>query len=80
MTGQAGDSADTMASEKASRARVIAAWVILVGAIIAWPISALTWARDEPQFVLSLSWAAIVLQAAELLTSSQIHRDNSSDQ
>jgi ribose/xylose/arabinose/galactoside ABC-type transport system permease subunit len=57
------------------RARVIAAWVLLVGASIGWPISALTWAKGEPPFTLGLSWLAIIIGAAELLTSSQVHRD-----
>ena len=56
-------------------ARVIAAWVLLVGAIIAWPISAIWWAADEPQFVLGLSFLAIIIEAASLLTASQVHRD-----
>lgn len=55
------------------RARTIAAWVLLVGAVIGWPLSMLTVARDEPPFVLSLSWLAIVIEAASLLTASQVH-------
>ena len=58
------------------KARVIAAWVILVASCIGWPLSAFTWAKDEPQFILGLSWAAIILASAELLTSSQIHQEN----
>ena len=61
------------------RARTIAAWVLLIGATIGWPISALTFARDEPQFVLGLSWLAIVLESASLLTSSQVHEGQSED-
>jgi len=57
------------------RARTIAAWVLLVGAIIGWPISAFTWAKGEPPFVLGLSWLAIIISSAELLTASQIHED-----
>jgi hypothetical protein len=57
------------------RARTIAAWVLLIGSCIGWPVSAFTWAADEPPFVLGLSWLAIVISSAELLTSSQIHED-----
>jgi len=57
------------------RARVIAAWVLLVGSVIGWPLSMLTVARDEPPFVLSLSWLAIVIEALSLLTASQIHEE-----
>lgn len=57
------------------RARTVAAWVLLVGSLIGWPVSMATVARDEPPFVLSLSWLAIVIEAASLLTSSQIHEE-----
>lgn len=57
------------------RARTAAAWVLFVGSLIGWPLSALTWARDEPQFVLGLSWLAITLTAADLITSSQVHEE-----
>jgi hypothetical protein len=43
--------------------------------LIGWPVSALTFARDEPPVVLGLSWFAITLTAADLLKSSRIHRD-----
>lgn len=35
----------------------------------------LTWAKDEPPFVLSLSWLAIVLTAWDILTTSQVHEE-----
>ena len=62
-------------SPQMRRARTKAAWVILVGAVIGWPASMLTFAKDEPPFVLSLSWLAIILAAAELLTASQVHEE-----
>jgi hypothetical protein len=57
------------------RARTIAAWVLLIGSIAGWPISALLWAQDEPQFVLGLSFLAIIVESASLLTSSQVHEE-----
>jgi uncharacterized membrane protein YfcA len=57
------------------RLEVALAWVLLVGSLIGWPLSALTLAKDEPQFVLGLSWLAITLTAADLLKSSRVHRD-----
>lgn len=51
------------------------AWVLLVGSLIGWPVSALTWAKDEPQFILGLSWLAITLTAMDLLKTSRVHRD-----
>jgi len=56
-----------------NRARTIAAWVLLIGSAIGWPVTAATVFRHEPQGVLGLSWVSIILQAAELLTSSQLH-------
>lgn len=43
---------------------------------IAWPITALTVARDEPQFVLGLSWLAIMFTAWDVLTTSQVFEEN----
>lgn len=62
-------------SQRMRQARIAAAWTLLAGSIIGWPISALTWARGEPQFVLGLSWMAIIIGAAELLTASQVHAE-----
>jgi hypothetical protein len=61
------------------RARTIGAWVLLIGATIGWPVSALTFARQEPQFILGLSWLAVVLESASLLTSSQVHEGQKED-
>lgn len=62
-------------SQRMRRARVIAAWILLVGSVIGWPVSAFTWAKGEPPFVLGLSWLAVILGAAELLTASQVHEE-----
>lgn len=65
----------TRRDQTARRARVVTAWCLLIGSTIGWPLSALTWARDEPQFILGLSWLAIVIESANLLTSSQVHEE-----
>jgi hypothetical protein len=44
------------------RARRLVAWTMLVGGIVGWPLSALTVAKDEPQFVLGLSFLAIIVE------------------
>jgi uncharacterized membrane protein YfcA len=59
------------------RAEVILAWTLLVGSLIGWPLSAFTVARNEPQFILGLSWLAITLTAMDFLKSSRVHRDQS---
>lgn len=66
-------------SQRARRIRIILAWTLLIGSLIGWPISLLSWAKDEPPFVLSLSWLAIVVASAELLTASQVHREQGED-
>ncbi len=43
------------------RVRVWAGWTLLVGSLMGWPAS--IWFTDEPVFILSLSWFAIVLEA-----------------
>jgi uncharacterized membrane protein YfcA len=62
-------------TQRTRRLRVIAAWVLLIGAIVGWPLSALTVASTEPPFVLGLSWLAIILESSSLLTSSQVHEE-----
>jgi uncharacterized membrane protein YfcA len=57
------------------RAEVFLAWVMLIGSLIGWPLTALTVARHEPQFILGLSWLAITLTAMDFLKSSRVHRD-----
>lgn len=59
------------------KAEVILAWVLLVGSLIGWPLSAIWWAKDEPPFVLGLSWLAITLTALDLLKTSRVHKDQS---
>ncbi len=61
------------------RARTTAAWLLLAGSVIGWPLSALTVARDEPPFVLGLSWLAIILTSADLLSTSQVHEEQGED-
>jgi uncharacterized membrane protein YfcA len=49
--------------------------LLLVGSLIGWPLTALTVAKDEPQFILALSWLAITLTAYDILKSARIHKD-----
>lgn len=60
------------------RGRTVAAWALLLASVIGWPVTAMTVFRHEPQGVLGLSWGSIILQAAELLTSSQVHESQAS--
>jgi len=49
-----------MSQEMANRVLIWFAWLCLVVSILGWPASALTIAKDEPPFVLGLSWFAII--------------------
>jgi uncharacterized membrane protein YfcA len=66
-------------SERAREVRTrIALWT-LVASGIGWPVAALTVARNEPQFVLGLSFLAITFTAWDILTSSQIYEESNGD-
>lgn len=46
-----------------ARYKRILAWVLLVGSLIGWPVSLFTFAEEEPPWVLSLSWLALIFSA-----------------
>jgi hypothetical protein len=48
---------------------------MLLGAVVGWPLSALTWARDEPQFVLGLSWLALIIGSYNTIITAQVHSE-----
>lgn len=62
------------------RVEVIFAWVLLVGSLVGWPLSMFTVARDEPPFILALSWLAIALTALDLLKTSRVHKDQDDEE
>ena len=49
-----------------------AALLLIVVTLVGWPLTACTVAREEPQFVLALSWLAITLTAADILATSDV--------
>lgn len=51
----------------------------LVVSLIGWPLSALTVARDEPMFVLGLSWFAIIQGALVFVVTALIRKDGNGD-
>ena len=59
--------------------RVRFAWVLLVASLVGWPASALTLARDEPQFVLGLSWFAITLTALDIVLTADVRKEQDGD-
>jgi hypothetical protein len=52
-----------------------AALVLVVVSLIGWPLSAFTWARDEPQFILALSWLAITLTAVDVAATTDVRAE-----
>jgi hypothetical protein len=64
------------------RLRKRAAMVILVVSIIGWPLSALTFLKHEQQGVLALSWIAITLTAADIVSTTDVRtqQDDDTDQ
>lgn len=61
--------------EKLLRLRIYGAWLLLLGSLIGWPFSAVTWAKDEPQFILGLSWLAITLTAIDILSTQDVRKN-----
>lgn len=62
------------------RARIIGAWILLIGATIGWPVSALTVAKEEPPFILGLSWLAIILTAVDILATQDVRKQEETDE
>jgi hypothetical protein len=56
-------------------ARLILAWVLLVGSLIGWGGSLVgVWFASEPIGVLSLSWLAITLTALDIIETTDVRR------
>jgi len=56
-----------------------AALVLLVASLIGWPLTALTVAKDEPQFILGLSWLAITLTCADIAATTDVRTEQEGD-
>lgn len=52
--------------------RLRIAWIVVIVSGIGWPASAVTWAADEPPFILALSWLAITITALDVLSTSDV--------
>lgn len=59
--------------------RVRLAWFLLVASVLGWPLSALTFASEEPPTVLGLSWFAITLTALDVLFTADVRRNQEDD-
>ena len=56
-----------------------AAWALVAITLVGWPLSALTWASGEPQFVLGLSWLAITLTAVDVALTADVRVEQDED-
>ena len=54
--------------------RVWAAWGLLVVCVVGWPVSALTVFSGEPQGILGLSWAAIIITCLDIVATSDVRK------
>ena len=57
------------------KTRVRFAWALLVASIVGWPVSALTFAAEEPPSILGLSWLAITLTALDILSTQDVRQE-----
>lgn len=57
---------------KSPRLRVWFAATLLCVCVVGWPLSQLTVARNEPPFVLALSWLALILTAMDILATTDV--------
>lgn len=62
-----------------SRIRLWLAWFLLVGSVIGWPLSVLTFAKSEPPTVLGLSWLALFLNAVNILMTVSVRNVQDED-
>jgi hypothetical protein len=51
------------------------ALLLVVVSLIGWPLSAFTVAKDEPQFILALSWLAITLTAVDVAATTDVRKE-----
>ena len=52
-----------------------AALGLIVVTLIGWPASCLTVAKDEPPFILALSWLAITLTAVDVALTTDVRKE-----
>lgn len=54
--------------------KIRSAWVLLITSTLGWPLSMFTVAKDEPPFILSLSWLAIIIECLAVLWTAEVHK------
>ena len=56
------------------KVRLYGAWVLLIASLVLWPISMVTFAKEEPKVVLSLSWFAITMTCVDIVSTSDVRK------
>lgn len=51
-----------------------AALVLIILSLIGWPLSAFLLAKDEPPFILALSWLAITITAVDVWLTTDVRK------
>lgn len=64
---------------KDPRVRIYLALGLVGASIIGWPLTALTVAKQEPQFVLGLSWLAILLTGVDILSTTDVRNEQEAE-
>lgn len=64
-----------MKRQTLNAAFVLFNWVLLIATVVAWVFAPFTWAKDEPQTVLHLSFLAIVVGAMGALLAAYVKKD-----
>lgn len=59
--------------------RIRVAWVLLVFSAVGWPLSQFTIAKEEPPFILGLSWLAIILTSVDILSTQDVRHKQEDD-
>lgn len=55
------------------------AWIGFYASLVLWPVSMLTWASEEPPFILSLSWLALTLTLWDIVKTSRVDKEVDDD-
>jgi uncharacterized membrane protein YfcA len=64
--------------QRLRRVRTRAAWILLLASVVGWPVTAVLQWLGVPVFeqtMLALSWLAVIIVCADLLTTSQVHEE-----
>lgn len=49
-------------------------WIMFVGGIVGWPVTALTLFTNEPQGILGLSWIAVIYSGFQVLQQTYTNK------